>query len=779
MGLDHVTALRPESFDREQFLPAVDIGDLLRGMAGKMRRRWPVLAGFLFCSLTVSIAYVLTATPLYTATGAVLIDPRFGQIPEDGGQMTPGLLLSDALTVDSESRVLASREVTSDAVKRLGLQQAAEPALSFRQRVAGLLAPVLGESIRDTSAPRLPDDLSAERRLEALRKSFLRGLKVQRAGDSFVIDISYTSPDLAFASRAVNTLIESYQSLSGAQHRKMVERNRDWLSGRIAELRGEVQAAETSVADFQREHDLLAPEGALLPTEVALNAATEELVRLRGQALAVDVRLQQLSEQIATGEPVLVQIQPAERTPALTEFEARYTALRQQEQELLLSWDEAAPAITTLRRQMAKVRALILAEYRRIEDRLLAQSEALSRQLSSTDRLIAGLRDQYGDETRKTVLLRGLQREANAKREQYERLLEDFTRTSQLLTFDASSARVIAWAAPPDSRTGPRARQIVLLSGFAGLVLAIGTVCLLDSFDNGFRSASDVSAGLGLPFLGVVPTLQSDRPTPQPPAGFGRQARPRRAGPWRKQAKAPGRGDFTTGSLGPVGSQTMHRTGVRLAMQKGRLNPDGDGIAIGVTSSVRHEGRSMTALGFASYLARQNEKVALVDLDLACRETSRRLAEDLPDANRLRLFLEDPETALRSRADIPELPGLFVLGNGGPDPVLATDVRNADRLDAMLRHLRRSFDVVIVDLPPVRGAAETQLLAALCDGLIYVIKWGATPRDLVRATLKRHGLNRDWIFGVLYTGANLKKYRSYNRHEISIREGRETPSRAV
>ncbi|MDX1782429.1 MAG: polysaccharide biosynthesis tyrosine autokinase, partial [Thalassovita sp.] len=688
---------------------------------------------------------------------------------EEGGQMMPGLLLSDALTVDSESRVLASREVTLEAVQRLGLQQVADPSLSFRQWVAGWLAPVLGASIRETAAPRLPDDLSAQRRLEALRKSFVRGLKVQRAGDSFVIDISYTSPDLAFASRAVNTLIESYQGLSGAQHRKMAERNRDWLSDRIAQLRGEVQAAETAVADFQRENGLLAPDGALLPTEVALNAATEELVRLRGQALAVDVRLQQLSEQIATGEPVLVQIQPVERTPALTEFEARYTALRQQEQELLLSWDEAAPAITTLRRQMAKARALILAEYHRIEDRLLAQSEALSRQLSSTESLIAGLRDQYGEEMRKTVLLRGLQREANAKREQYERLLEDYTRTSQLLTFDASSARVIAWAAPPDSKAGPRARQIVLLSGFAGLVLAMGAIYLLDAFDNGFRSASDVSAGLGLPFLGVVPTLRSDRTAPQPATRSARKAGSKRAGLWRNQARAFRWADFAVLSPGPVGTRTMHRMGVQLAMQKGQLNPDGDGIVIGVTSSVRHEGRSMTALGFASYLARQNEKVAFVDLDLACREVSRRIASELPDANRLRLFLKAPETALKNRADIPELPGLFVLGNGGPDPVPATDVRNADRFDAMLRHLRRSFDVVIVDLPPVRGAAETQLLAALCDGLIYVIKWGATPRDLVRSTLKRHGLNRDWIFGVLYTGANLKKYRSYNRGEVSIR----------
>ncbi|MDX1781643.1 MAG: hypothetical protein R3256_10015, partial [Thalassovita sp.] len=82
MGLDHVTPLHPETFDREQFLPAVDFGDLLRGMAEKIRRRWPVLIGFLFFSVTVSVAYVLTATPLYTATGTVLIDPRVGQTPE-------------------------------------------------------------------------------------------------------------------------------------------------------------------------------------------------------------------------------------------------------------------------------------------------------------------------------------------------------------------------------------------------------------------------------------------------------------------------------------------------------------------------------------------------------------------------------------------------------------------------------------------------------------------------------------------------------------------------
>ncbi len=123
--------------------------------------------------------------------------------------------------------------------------------------------------------------------------------------------------------------------------------------------------------------------------------------------------------------------------------------------------------------------------------------------------------------------------------------------------------------------------------------------------------------------------------------------------------------------------------------------------------------------------------------------------------------------SLANLAPIPEFPGLTLIGNLGLGSIQPPSPRGMDDLDALVKHLQQHFDYVIVDLPPIQGAADTQMLAKLCDRLIYVIKWGATPQDQVIASLKKSGLRSEDFFGALYTRANLLKYRSYNRHEIA------------
>ncbi|MGH1421202.1 MAG: GumC family protein [Hyphomonas sp.] len=728
-------------------------------MVQKLRRRWLTLVFFLLGSVGLAVFYVLNATPIYTANGAILIDPRVGQNPEGNGQLMPGLLLSDALTVDSELRVLVSREVTTNALRTLGLDSDAELPPSLRQKIFGLFG--IGTTAVET--PTLSDEFRAERRLETQRKKFVQSLKVQRAGDSFVIDLSYSSANLEFAPKAVNTLMQEYLLQSGKQNLKMIERNQQWLSDRIEELRDGVRSAEGAVATYRRTNNLLTPEGALLPTEVALNAAIGELVRLRGQALTVNVQVEQLAEQIAANDVESVQIPLEERTKALADFEARFAELQQQEQELLLIWDETAPAVRGVRQQKDQTRALILGEYHQVLARLSAQAQAMNREVQATENVIDELRNQYGDDTEKTLELRNLEREANAKRELYERLLEEFNSTSQLLTFDATSARVIAWAVAPDSKSSPKSKQVVMLAAVGGVLLAVTMIFFLEAFDQSFRSHTDVVRKLGIPFLGVIPAFDSDKRAAHP-SGGKRKPRGQR---WKKLSKAAQKLDFASVWPASVSAENMRSIHVKLALQKGQFAEPAQGLVLGLTSSVRDEGKTTTAFNLATYLASQNEKVVLVDLDLISHEMSRLVASVLPKKNRLASFLQNPDMSLANLAPIPEFPGLTLIGNLGLGSIQPPSPRGMDDLDALVKHLQQHFDYVIVDLPPIQGAADTQMLAKLCDRLIYVIKWGATPQDQVIASLKKSGLRSEDFFGALYTRANLLKYRSYNRHEIA------------
>jgi uncharacterized protein involved in exopolysaccharide biosynthesis/Mrp family chromosome partitioning ATPase len=755
MSLDRPARLHLDTTDRDVFLPSINLGEVLRGIGQKLRRRWPWLAGCLVLCIALAVTYVVTATPVYTANGSILIDPRVGSSPDNRADMMPGLLMSDALTVDSELRVLVSREVTARAVRALKLGETGPVTVSRRKAFTNWigLAPT-GEENANLSAAVLD-----ERHKEAVRRSFVRGLKVERAGDSFVLDISYTAPSVAFSALAVNTLMQEYLRLSSEQQITRAEQTRQWLSARINELGLSVEAAETAVATYRQTNQLLVPEGALLPTEIALNAAIAEQVRLRTLLVSMDVQVRQLTSQIVAGEIDTIQIAPEERTNALNDFQTRYTELRQQERELLLMWDETAPQVKDQRARMIQARDLILNEFGQIADRLGARSLHLRQQIAATDTVIAELQDQYGKETSKTVQLRSLEREANAKRVLYEQLLEQYNSTSQLLTFDATSGRVIAWAVAPDTKSAPKSTQIVILAAFAGIMLALTAIFLIETLDNSFRSQTEIAANLRVPFIGLVPMFRTDRSDPATPGLFGRSDR------WRKLGRVAQRYDFAAVSPISVSAETARSIHVSLKMQKAGLA--GQGQVVGMVSSLRGEGKTTTAFNFATYLAKQNERVALVDLDLISRELSRQIATVLPKANSLTDLLQAPEDTIGRLEEVPEFPGLAIIGNLDLQDPIPTATRDSARLKAALQQLRLHFDFIVVDLPPLQGAADTLLLSRMCDRLLLIIKWGHTPKQQIVSALRKSGLSDERFLGVVLTQAKLQDYRSYNPDEVT------------
>ena len=152
-----------------------------------------------------------------------------------------------------------------------------------------------------------------------------------------------------------------------------------------------------------------------------------------------------------------------------------------------------------------------------------------------------------------------------------------------------------------------------------------------------------------------------------------------------------------------------------------------------VTSSLPGEGKTFVSLNLALTITRQHERRALlIDADLRASRLHVRMGA--PSAPGLSDYLSGRADELSIMQADPKI-DLFLIPAGVTVPNPAELLANG-LLKGLLDRVSDVFDWVIVDAPPVLAVSDAAVLAGLCDGVIVVVRAGATPHDLVQTTLQ-------------------------------------------
>jgi Mrp family chromosome partitioning ATPase len=100
--------------------------------------------------------------------------------------------------------------------------------------------------------------------------------------------------------------------------------------------------------------------------------------------------------------------------------------------------------------------------------------------------------------------------------------------------------------------------------------------------------------------------------------------------------------------------------------------------------------------------------------------------------------------------------GILAAGRPTSDPIAGL---TSLRMKRLLDEARSSFDWVIVDTPPVTLLTDANLLSAMVDGAVIVVRAGATPWELVRRAVAAVGPDR--LLGVVLNGATAESHNDY------------------
>jgi capsular exopolysaccharide synthesis family protein len=179
------------------------------------------------------------------------------------------------------------------------------------------------------------------------------------------------------------------------------------------------------------------------------------------------------------------------------------------------------------------------------------------------------------------------------------------------------------------------------------------------------------------------------------------------------------------------------------------LNPDGAARSILLTSALENEGKSVAAINLALALVEvPNLRLCLVDGD----RLKPSLEDYLGHPRRLGLteLLRGEITIDQAiRATSLERLDLIGAGESSPNPTL-----DLERLQALLNALKRRYDYVLLDGPAVLSTNHPSLIGSVVDGILLVVRIGASPKGLVEEAYQMlEGLGGN-ILGTCATGAD-------------------------
>ncbi len=187
---------------------------------------------------------------------------------------------------------------------------------------------------------------------------------------------------------------------------------------------------------------------------------------------------------------------------------------------------------------------------------------------------------------------------------------------------------------------------------------------------------------------------------------------------------------------------------------------------IGVTSSMRGEGKSTTAVNLSYVFAEKGSKVLLVDADLRIPSIAKKLEiESTPGlADLLR-----GKGAQLSEFKSHLLKNWYVLPSGDipPNP---SELLGSARMEKILNQLREVFDYIIIDLPPVNIVSDAISISSLISGMIVVIREEYTEKKELECCFRQLSLSNVNVLGCVMNeaksgGSSYSKYKKYKYYK--------------
>ena len=669
-------------------------------------RRKLALSMAALCGAVAAFGISLYQTPTYRASATLEIQITEPQQPFEGIAF---MNQPDPFMMQTQAQLLTSRMLQDRVTAKL----AAKTDYATASPDDGTL-----DSLRSWLG--LPEFRSSPAWREALGEA--RGtLTVTPVRDTRIVRIASESPLPHAAADYVNTLAGVFIEHSQEERWSSYQATGAWLDRAQEELKGKLEESEKQLLAYS-------DASGLIVTSKAENIAEQKLLDLqaelsRAQAQRIEKEAVYRTARSQAGESLGARLDGG----LIASYEIKLSELRRELADLTTTLTDTHPKVKRLQAQIDEVQAAEGREQKNILSRFRSDFDSA---VSREQQLMADFGRQsevLSQQDQKLIRYKMLLREVETYRTLYDTMLQKGKEASIASALRPVSARLIDAARPPRAPARPNLPTNLALGLGLGSLLGVGIVLLREHLDQSIQAPGAVSLRLNVRELGILPSVPA-------------QSRLAKAGGWKTPALLPngGKDSLATTLKQPVELATWNWNGSVLAesvrttltsiLMSGQEGAHPQVVL--VTSPSPREGKStvLTNLGIA--MAEIRRRVLLVDADLR----RPRLHTIFGQANTWGLgdlLQEDApidEYATEALARKTHIPGLYVLPTG-PGGVSASRLLHSDRMSQLFNRLRKDFDAILIDSPPVLSVADARVVSQFADAVVLVLRAGQTTRD--------------------------------------------------
>ncbi len=666
------------------------------------RRKWPLIV----CAVAIPmIAFVALkqVTPKYTAEGSAIYEPS-----TYAAQELQSILREDPMTdavMASQAEIVRSLKTAERVTDRFGLMNMPEynptlrPPSLIARVVTGTrrgLADGLGyvsASLAADVAPSLPPAPSVDEIRHLVVQNVQDAISVDALRQSHVLIAQFTSEDRQLAASAVNAILDFYITDQLASKFDAVRRANEWLEARAQELRTQVQQADDKIAAYKAKSGLFQGVLAGLDTETISRMSTD-LVQARNDLAQAEARLDAARGRSGASAQAAV-------SPNVVQMRIQQDTINAQLQSLLSRLGPNHPDVIALRNQLSELQHSVGSEVGRMVSASDAEVRSDRARVASLEQNSRTAQQQVDKNQQAMIPLNAMQRDADAARSLLQAVLTRIQQTAQQSAIEQPDARVISEALPPVDPSFPKTKILLPAAAAFGIVFGLLIVYLLEIADSTFRSGDDVRSVLGLPCFALVPVVRArilgrtrmeDYVVRKPMSPFSEQIRALRAGLWL---------------------DTAHPK------------------VVAITAARPAEAKTTTAMALGRSSAMNGERVLVLDCDVRQPSFGRLMRADhskgIVDYLLGQATLD--EIVRRDRLT----PMDYI--SAGTSKANSLGLFMSDAMTQCLETLRRDYDLVVLDAPPVFAMTDARIISRVADATLLCVRWRDTPRSVVSRSL--------------------------------------------